>query len=177
MKGLIFTEFIEMVEEKFGFDISDKVLEDQSLSTKGIFTASGTYPFTDLVAMLTTLNKETNISIEDLQNEFAKYIFAKISSMFPQFFESHDDVLKFIASVDEVIHVEVQKLYPDAELPSFDVISIDDNQLEMYYISEKNLVPFAKGMMEGASKYYNMPIDIEVKKEGEKTHFLIKKKS
>ena len=44
MKGLVFTEFIEMMENDFGFEVADRVIENSDTISKGVFTGVGTYP-------------------------------------------------------------------------------------------------------------------------------------
>ena len=45
MKGMVFTELLDMVEDKFGIDMVDSIIEDADLPvSKGVYTAVGTYP-------------------------------------------------------------------------------------------------------------------------------------
>ena len=43
MKGVVFTEFIEMVEDKFSADIADQIIEEADLPSGGVYTSVGTY--------------------------------------------------------------------------------------------------------------------------------------
>ncbi|MDW1810083.1 heme NO-binding domain-containing protein, partial [Vibrio sp. Vb2362] len=45
MKGIIFTEFMELVEEKFGLDVLDQVLDLSN--DEGVYTAVGSYDHKD----------------------------------------------------------------------------------------------------------------------------------
>ena len=36
MKGIVFTEFLEMVEEKFGLEVVDYIIESSELASEGI---------------------------------------------------------------------------------------------------------------------------------------------
>lgn len=40
MKGIVFREFIDMVESTFGEDISDEIIEESDLPSGGSYTAS-----------------------------------------------------------------------------------------------------------------------------------------
>ena len=44
MKGIIFTEFIEMVEDKFGFEVADNIITNSNLPSGGAYTAVGYKP-------------------------------------------------------------------------------------------------------------------------------------
>ena len=56
MKGIVFKEFIDMVEATFGEEMLDTVIENSDLPSGGVYTSVGTYPHTELVAMVVTLS-------------------------------------------------------------------------------------------------------------------------
>ena len=39
MKGIVFTEFLEMVEDKFSFDVVDTIIEQSELESGGVYNA------------------------------------------------------------------------------------------------------------------------------------------
>ena len=43
MKGIVFTEFLEMVEEKYGLEMVDDIIENANLQSHGAYTSVGTY--------------------------------------------------------------------------------------------------------------------------------------
>ena len=49
MKGMIFTEFLDMVEERFGLAVADRIIEAGGSSTGGAYTAVGTYDHREMV--------------------------------------------------------------------------------------------------------------------------------
>lgn len=42
MKGIVFTEFMEMVEQKFGFDMVDTLIAKANLPHDGLYVSGGT---------------------------------------------------------------------------------------------------------------------------------------
>ena len=42
MKGIVFTEFLEFVEDQMGPDMVDTIIDDCELSTGGAYTGQGT---------------------------------------------------------------------------------------------------------------------------------------
>jgi len=42
MKGIVFTEFLDLVEEKFGMEMVDKIITQSELESEGAYTAVGT---------------------------------------------------------------------------------------------------------------------------------------
>jgi len=162
MRGVVFTELIEFVEEALGFEVSDKMLENAKLENEGVFSQGGNYPFDYLVKILGSLSEITGKSVYELQHIFGKHLFTKLVSIYGKDIKAEvKDVLVFIDSVEEYVHVEVKKLYPDADLPSFETIEKSDRHMVLIYKSDKKLEAFAKGLIEGASEYFNQPLKID----------------
>ena len=51
MKGIIFTEFLELVEEKFGLGMVDKIISQSELNSGGAYTSVGTYEFSEMLQL------------------------------------------------------------------------------------------------------------------------------
>ena len=124
MKGMVFTEFLEMVETKFSADMVDDIIDDANPVSGGAYTAVGTYHHQELVDMVVALSKRTEIPVPTLVKVFGEHVFGVFARSFPQFFEGVPDALTFLSGIEDIIHVEVLKLYPDAQLPKFDCARI-----------------------------------------------------
>ena len=161
MKGIVFTEFLEMVEDKFSPEITDKIIEASELSTDGAYTSVGTYHHSELIKLIGNLSNETDIDIPLLIETFGKYLFGRFVVLYPAFFEENQTTFGFLQLIENHVHVEVKKLYPDAELPSFNTTLINDNKLEMIYESKRPFAPLAHGLMLGCIDYYNEDMNIE----------------
>lgn len=147
MKGVVFTEFLEMVESKFNIEMVDHLLDTCELPSGGVYTAVGTYDHTEIVTLVSELHAQTEIPVPDLIKAFGRYLFGTFSSGYPQFFEASSESFSFLTSVEHHIHHEVRKLYPDAELPRFDVSQPDENTLIMDYHSARHLEDLAEGLI------------------------------
>lgn len=180
MKGIIFTEFIEMVEENFGFDTAEKIISESSLPSSGIYTAVGTYNFTEMVQLVSNLSKQTEIELPDLLFTFGQHLFGRFREIYPHFFENNNNSFDFLGSIENYIHVEVLKLYPDAQLPSIDTEAAHDgNSMKMVYKSSRSLGDLACGLMTGCFNYFDENIEIKktnLKDDGTEVSFLLTKK-
>ena len=161
MKGMVFTEFLEMVEDKFGFDVADKIVSDADLPSGGVYTGVGTYDHGEMVSLVINLGKETNTEIPVLLNVFGSHLFGQFTKGYQNFFEGVDDALDFLEGIEDYIHVEVKKLYPKAELPKFDIERIDKNTLKMHYTSARKMGDLAQGLLEGAINYFKEEIRVQ----------------
>ncbi|PWJ42556.1 heme NO-binding domain-containing protein [Sediminitomix flava] len=176
MKGIVFTEFIEMVEEKFGFDIADRVIQTSALPSNGVYTAVGTYSHAEMVSLLMNLSKEVGMEVDQLLRIFGRHLFEVFTKVYPHFFTGETNLFSFLTQIEIYIHREVQKLYPDAELPTFTSNYLDDGTFELVYFSDRRMSALAEGLITGASEFFNTEIDLktEVFEDGSRVRFLIK---
>ncbi len=180
MKGVVFTEFLQFVEASYSPEMVDKMIEESNLPTKGAYTAVGVYDHQEMVKLVQTLSKETNIPVPALIKAFGKHLFTRFTVGYPQFFKTKTNTFEFLKSVENYIHVEVKKLYPDAELPHFKCAEPTPNTLVMTYTSSRSFPDLAEGLIEGCIEYHKENIvvqrqDISVE-VGSKTIFTLIKK-
>lgn len=176
MKGVVFTEFAEMIEAKFGLETLDYILENSELKSGGAYTSVGTYDFVEMVNLITTLSKLVDIPFQDLVYVYSLHFFEYLKKTHPDIFKIYKTAPEFLNAVESHIHVHVRKIYPNAELPHFDVISDKDNCMEMVYTSERGLYIFAKGLMEKTFEYYKENAEIQLhllNDSGTKVKFVI----
>lgn len=178
MKGIVFTEFLEMVEQKFGYETVDQLLNENDLPSGGVYTSIGTYDHSEIVALVVSLSQKTGAEIPLLLNAFGQYLFGTFKKNYPAFLEAASDTFDFLESIERYIHVEVRKLYPDAELPYFATKRIGDDTLEMIYVSERKLADFAEGLISKSFEHYNESAKIKkenLKADGSEVKFTITK--
>lgn len=182
MKGIVFAEFLDMVEEKHGAELVERVIESAELASNGAYTTVGTYDFRELIALVTGVSNATGTAPQQIVRDFGENLFKRFFALFPQFFENVPDAFTFLRNVESYIHVEVRKLYPDAELPSFTHRTVADGQLEMTYRSSRPFGDFAEGLIRGCIAHFKEPIDVarareEHNENGTMIEFLLTRKS
>jgi len=160
MKGIVFTEFLELVEERFGLEVADRILEASELPSGGVYTSVGTYDHNELVQLVMQLSTVTDVAIPDLLHTFGEYLFGRFVFAYPQFFEGVHSAFRFLMQIENHIHVEVRKLYPEAELPRFECHSPAPDRLEMTYRSPRPFTDFAEGLISGCIKHFGERIGV-----------------
>ena len=85
MKGIVFTEFLEMVESEFGLEIVDQVITQSNLPNDGVYTAVGTYDPNELVTMVVKLSEIKGAPVPELVKAFGG-TYTKFSKEFRGFF-------------------------------------------------------------------------------------------
>ncbi len=178
MKGIIFTEFLDLVEEKFGLAMVDEIIEQSRLASGGIYTAIGTYEFSEMLQLISHLSENTAISIDDLLMVYSEHLFQALIKAHPNLVAHYKDPMNLLASIENHIHVEVQKIYPEAQLPTFELVSRTEDKMVMIYKSDKALYVLGKGLMEETFKLFKVKGVVtykKIKEDGTEVEFTITK--
>jgi hypothetical protein len=161
MKGVVFTEFLEMVEDRFSPEIADRIIEASDLPSGGAYTSIGTYDHTEMVQLVTQLSVATGAAVPVLVHTFGKYLFGRFTVLYPQLFEGIESAYSLLETIESTIHVEVLKLYPDAELPRFECNTSEPGRLTMIYRSTRGFADLAAGLIEGCIEHFGETIDVQ----------------
>ena len=178
MKGIVFTEFLELVEYKFGLEMVDKIISSSDLKSNGIYTSIGTYSFSEMLQLLQHLSLNTEVSIDNLLLVYAEHFFSVIEKSYPGLLATYKDPIEMLSSIENHIHVEVRKIYPDAELPVFIVEEKTKNNLTMIYKSSRAMHHFGLGLMNKTFTHFNSSAEIvleKIKEDGTEVRFFITK--
>ena len=160
MKGVVFTEFLEMVEDKFSADMVDDIIDDSDLPSEGVYTAVGTYSHKEIIELVSNLSKHTDIAIPDLVRIFGEHLFSRFAALYPVFFPAGTEFFDFLESVETYIHMEVKKLYPDAQLPTFTTTRENNDTLIMNYQSPHPFATLAEGLLKGCMDHFEVDAQI-----------------
>ncbi|MBP1840590.1 heme NO-binding domain-containing protein [Formosa algae] len=178
MKGIVFTEFLDLVEAKFGLEMVDKIITESNLESEGIYTSVGTYKFSEMLQLLQHLSEHTDISIDDLLLVYAEHFFSVIERSYPGLLNTYSDPLEMLSSIENHIHIEVRKIYPDAELPTFEVVDKTQDSLVLIYKSNRAMHHFGLGLMNKTFEHFNTKASIvleKIKDDGTEVKFTIHK--
>jgi Haem-NO-binding len=152
MMGMVFTELLDMVEERHSLDVVDKVLA--RAGARGSYTSVGNYDDAELVAIVVALSEESGVPVPDLLHAYGEHLFGRFYTLFPQFFDVHGDALAFLRGLESHVHTEVRKLYPVAHPPLFSSVERADGGIDLDYRSRRALGVFARGLLEACLRHY-----------------------
>lgn len=154
MRGIIFTEYLDFIEANYDYEVVDRILSVEGLADDGAYTSVGKYPFEDMVKLLVATTKHTNATIPELMEAYGQHVMKVFYEHYPDFFNLSNDSFSFLSSIEDVIHPQVLKLYPDAELPSFQIERKSEDLLIMTYNSSRKMGDFALGLIQGCLVHY-----------------------
>jgi hypothetical protein len=161
MKGVVFTEFFGMVGAQFSDDMVDDLIDATRPASGGAYTAVGTYDHGEIVAMVVELARRSGTPVPDLLHAFGRYLFGRFHALHPVFFEGVTSVFAFLDSIESVIHAEVLKLHPDAELPSFHTEVLEGDRMVLVYRSPRHMDDLAAGLIEGCAAHFGEAVTVE----------------
>ena len=153
MKGIILSEFVEFLEESLGDSRTQKIIDASQLKSLGAYSRVGQYDYQELIQLLTQTVSETDTEAKVLLEQFSDHLFKVFKRDYSLFFEGVSSAAEMLTQIDNHIHVEVQKLYPDAELPKFEYIR-NGNQLTLKYQSPRPLALVAQSLVGACLKFF-----------------------
>lgn len=162
MKGIVFTEFLKMVELCFDAETVETIIVEGNLPSGGAYTSVGTYPHDEMLTLLTCLSARTGLSTDDLMRTYGKQMFGVLHSQIPHEDPgAYSDTFSLLTDIQNKIHAEVFKLYPDADLPRFEHTMLSKDTLQLKYLSERGMASFAEGLISGCIAHFGETITVE----------------
>ena len=147
-----------MISDEHGERVWDDVLE--AAGSDGIYTAVGSYPDEELNSLVGAAAGMLDVTSDDLVREFGRKAIPHFAERYPQFFAPHSNTRSFVLTLNEVIHPEVRKLFPGADVPTFEFSLPDDQTVELAYVSKRRLCSFAEGLILGATGHYGETVEM-----------------
>lgn len=160
MKGTIFTSLADMVEERYGLESWQSMLDSCPLSTGGSYSSGGIYPDKEILCLVGQLQKQLDLPIDILLRAFGEYLFVGLAKNHQSYLHSKSNARDFILSINDEIHRDIEKLYPGTSFPFIDYQNNDDNSLTLIYKSKRKLCFLAEGLIQGVANQYNHDIGI-----------------
>jgi hypothetical protein len=158
MKGVVFNLLEEIVSREYGEDTWDELLEAAEL--EGAYTSLGGYPDSELMRLVGVAAATIDAPPDTVVRWFGRNALPLLARSYPAFFTPHASTRPFVLTLNDIIHPEVRKLYPGADVPVFDYDVSSDDVLVLGYQSPRKLCAFAEGLIEGAADHYGEVAEI-----------------
>lgn len=159
MLGMVFTELMDMVEERWSLDVVDATLDSAGLT--GSYTSVGEYDDDEMTRIVVALSETTGVPVPDLLHAYGRHLFGRFVATHGFLLGDDADMYTFLAGLETHVHTEVRKLYEHAKPPLFTSTWADDGAFEVRYRSERGLGRFALGLLESCAEHYQQPVRID----------------
>lgn len=165
MKGMLFTELTDFIERHSDLATAEQIVESANLGSGGAYTSVGNYPHQEMLQLVDAATAILGVPQQDLMRQFGRELFIRLYRSHPDFFEDAvQDAPAFVARVQDHIHDEVMKLYPEARPPKLR-LSEGDGCLIVTYDSHRPFALVALGLLEGCFEHFGESISIRSDRE------------
>lgn len=178
MKGVIFTTFLELVEQKWGLKMVDQIINDTGDPQDGAYNSINYYPHGQMVSLIMALSARVDINPNELMKYYGEHLFFDLQINNPSLIIGITSTFEMLENIEILIHTEVRKLYPEAKPPKFESERISENVLNLVYHSHRSMSSVAEGLILGCAKYFSEDIEIETlssNQSGTEVHFKLTK--
>ncbi|WP_280156356.1 heme NO-binding domain-containing protein [Piscinibacter sp. XHJ-5] len=159
MKGIVFNLLEAVVRRDHGDDVWEALLEQASVD--GAYTSLGNYPDDEITRLVGAAAAALDMSPDDVVRWFGRNALPLLAKKHPHFFDAHKSTRPFLLALNDVIHSEVRKLYPGADVPVFTYDTSSPDVLLMYYRSHRKMCALAEGFIEATAAHYDEEISLD----------------
>lgn len=158
MKGVLFNVVEEVITAEFGADAWDDLLHRAELD--GAYTALGSYPDSDMTGLVVAASEKLGVAVSDVLMLVGRKAFDGLAARYPGSLDGATTAAVFLEDVENYIHPEVRKLYPDAVLPEFTFADLGEGWMRMGYRSPRGLDYLAEGLVHGAADHFGETVEV-----------------
>ncbi len=169
MKGVIFNSLADAIVQIGGEDLWDDLLDRAGLD--GSYTSLGSYGDDEFLALVTAAAEVLGRTVEDMVGYVGELLAPQLAGRHPELVGEHPDAISLLCALNDVIHPEVLKLYPDASVPDFTTLRRNGRQLDLLYRSGRNLPTLAAGLIRGAAALYGESVAMQIEGSADGTVF------
>ncbi|MFI3247109.1 MAG: heme NO-binding domain-containing protein [Ferrimonas sp.] len=180
MKGIVFTEFVDMVDQQFGFEVTEAMLERVELASGGAYTQVGDYHHGEMLQLVEALASELQQPVELLLIAYGSRLFDRLVLVHNIDLSRYVGSFDFLQQVENDIHRQVRKLYDNARPPTFEFDSISANQMQLRYHSHRGFGAVAEGLLRRCTERFEEPMNItrrSLNHQGTEVLFLLERHS
>lgn len=160
MRGFIFTELIEMVEKSHGIDFVDQWLSTCESSCGAAYTAVDSYDTEEMQRLVARLSAMLDTPVSDLYRAYGQHLFGYLARSHEALLADMSHPFDLFKRLEDHVHVEVRKLYEDAEVPRFGWTCPSEGQMVLSYRSSRGLADLAEGLIVGACEHFGTPLEM-----------------
>lgn len=157
MKGVIFNIVQEVVEDEHGPDTWDEIVRRAGVD--GAYTSLGSYPDGDLRSLLGATAELVGVTEPEVLVLVGRRGFSRLGGRHAELLEGSDTWVDVLTNLDGIIHPEVRKIYPDAEVPTFRTVT-SGRTIQLRYESSRHFCSLAEGLVRGLGDHTGAELDV-----------------
>lgn len=160
MKGTMVSVWVRTARKLYGDTLINNALESSGISHDKVFTPTEDVPDDMALSIVKHLASSLNKNSDDVWMEIGIDNVKTFSQDYPAFF-MQSNLYSFLNSMYDV-HVVVASRIKGAKPPLLHMKAIGNNTAIMTYKSNRGMFAYFRGMLEGSSRYFKEPIEVDV---------------
>ena len=171
MYGIVNKSIEDLVTTNFGEE-KWHIIREKSSIEQDFFISNESYDDVITVKLAIAVSEEMNISLSDVLITFGEWWVLKTTKeKYAGLIASGGSNLReFIINLP-IFHNRIMLIYPKLSPPEFKVSDLDENSLHLHYLSlREGFQEFVRGLLQGLSKMFNEPIELELIKSRNDGH-------
>lgn len=159
MKGIVFNVLERIIVTHHGEDAWETLLERSGID--GAYTSLGNYDDTQFTALVTRTAELMGTDEADCLCWIGRAMLPQFESLYPELIAQYPGPISMLAALNDVIHPEVVKLYPGADVPVFHYEEVGARRVVMEYHSSRALCALAHGLMLGTGDLFGEEVTVD----------------
>jgi hypothetical protein len=160
MKGVIAVCLANLIQEKFGKDKWQDILETSGLPRTTFFMPSTDLDDAVVMKVVESTCKVLNLTLQQAADAFGDYwVNDYAPKIYKAYYRGKNNARDFLLNMDKV-HQTVTERIANANPPQFEYQWQDAKTLIMIYISKRGMIDFLVGLVKGVGKHFNEDLQI-----------------
>lgn len=159
MHGIVFRGMKHHVVDTHGRETWDQVQEDAGVGPK-VYLPVETYTDEEFFLLAQSAAKRTNQEPAEFLESLGRSMAAELVGTYGDVVPNEWDVLETIANAEETIHTTLRARNPDLEPPELVCRRDSAEQVTVFYASDRQLCPVARGIVRGLANRYGESVTI-----------------
>ncbi len=160
MRGVIPLSFKDMIVSKYGQDRWLAIVAEAGYKRDPLFLPISDFDDEVVTTLLDASAKILNQSLAQVSNDFGEHwITIASQKMYGVYYEESTTAKELLTKMDN-IHVKLTHHIPNSNPPRFGCEWENENTLIMAYRSNRGMIDYLIGLIQGVGKLYNEPLQV-----------------
>lgn len=159
MKGTVVATWMETTRKIWDPAAVESAMHDAGWEPGRIFTPLEDVADSEVHTFVAALAQRVNLPADEIWHEIGRDNVLTFARVYPSFFEGKN-IYTFLASIYNV-HVEIVRKIPGANPPLLQIIPLSEHEAELIYKSKRSLLPYFRGLLQGAIDFFKEPVAVE----------------